>query len=177
MILFVKTQGDPAARAADVRAAIRQVAPRFPIYDIQPMADRAAAATAQTRFNAILLGLFAATALSLAVVGIYGVMSLAVAARTREIGIRIALGADQGRVRRSIVGEGMVLVSIGATVGVVGALLSTRVLRNLLFDLEPSDPVTYAAIVALLGAAAVLASWVPARRAARVDPIVALRSE
>jgi predicted permease len=177
MILFVKTQGNPAARAADVRAAIRQVAPRFPVYDIQPMADRAAAATAQTRFNAILLGLFAATALSLAVVGIYGVMSLAVAARTREIGIRIALGADQRRVRRSIVGEGVVLVAIGATVGVVGALLSTRVLRNLLFDLEPSDPVTYAAILGLLGTAAVLASWVPARRASRVDPIVALRCE
>ncbi|HEY9225405.1 MAG TPA: FtsX-like permease family protein, partial [Gemmatimonadaceae bacterium] len=136
-----------------------------------------AAATAQMRFNAILLGLFAATALSLAVVGIYGVMSLAVAARTREIGIRIALGADHRRVQRLVVGEGLALVSVGAAIGIAGAIWSTRVLQNLLYDLKPSDPVTYVGILVLLASAAVLASWIPARRASRVDPVVALRSD
>jgi putative ABC transport system permease protein len=177
MMIFLRTQHDPTSVTADVRRALHEVAPRFPAYDIQPMTTRAAAATAQTRFNAILLGLFAATALSLAVIGIYGVMSLAVAARTRELGIRIALGADQGRVRRLIVGEGAALVGIGAAIGLGGALASTRVLQKLLFDLKPSDPVTYVAILVVLGAAAIVASWLPARRASLVDPVVALRSE
>ena len=123
------------------------------------------------------LGLFAATALSLAVVGIYGVMSLVVTARTREIGIRMALGADQRRVRRQVVGEGLALVSVGALLGLAGALACTRVLQSLLFDLTPSDPITYVSIVGVLGAAALAASWIPARRAAKVDPIAALRSE
>jgi len=177
MMIFLRTQHDPISVTADVRRALHEVAPRYPVYDIQPMTARAAAATAQTRFNAILLGLFAATALSLAVIGIYGVMSLAVAARTRELGIRIALGADQRRVRRLIVGEGAALVGIGAAIGLGGALASTRVLQKLLFDLEPSDPITYASILVLLSAAAIVASWLPARRASRVDPVVALRSE
>jgi ABC-type antimicrobial peptide transport system permease subunit len=177
MMIFLRTQHDPTSVTTDVRRALREVAPRFPAYDIQPMTTRAAAATAQTRFNAILLGLFATTALSLAVIGIYGVMSLAVAARTRELGIRIALGADQGRVRRLIVGEGAALVGIGAAIGLGGALASTRVLQKLLFDLKPSDPVTYVAILVVLGAAAIVASWLPARRASLVDPVVALRSE
>ena len=114
-------------------------------------------------------------ALSLAVVGIYGVMSLAVTARTREIGIRIALGANQDRVRRLVVSEGVGLVSVGVMLGLLGALGCTRVLQRLLFDLSPTDPLTYAAIVALLGLAAVAASWIPAQRASSVDPVVALR--
>jgi ABC-type antimicrobial peptide transport system permease subunit len=103
------------------------------------MTTRAAAATAQTRFNAVLLALFAATALSLAVVGVYGVMSLAVAARTREIGVRIALGADHRRVQRLVGGDGIAMVSIGTAIGLVGALLTSRVLK-LLFDLKATDP-------------------------------------
>jgi putative ABC transport system permease protein len=125
----------------------------------------------------VLLALFAVTALSLAAIGIYGVMSLAVAARTREIGIRIALGADQRRVQRLVVGQGVTLVGIGAAIGIVGALLCTRVLQTLLYDLEPSDPTTYAVIVVLLVLTAMTASWFPARRAARIDPVVALRSD
>jgi ABC-type antimicrobial peptide transport system permease subunit len=104
-------------------------------------------------------------------------MSLAVAARTREIGIRVALGADQHRVQRLVVGEGLALVMIGTAFGLAGALMATRVLQSMLFDLAPSDPTTYATIVGLLGIAAVVASWLPARRASRVDPVVALRAD
>jgi ABC-type antimicrobial peptide transport system permease subunit len=104
-------------------------------------------------------------------------MSLAVAARMREIGIRIALGADQRRVQRLVVGQGVTLVGIGAAIGIAGALLCTRVLQTLLYDLEPSDPMTYAVIVVLLVLTAMTASWFPARRAARIDPVVALRSD
>jgi predicted permease len=177
LMIFIRTAGNPAALGTDVRRVLHDAAPRFPVYDMKPMSERAAAATAQARFSAVLLGLFAVTALSLAVIGIYGVMSLAVTARTRELGIRIALGADARRVRRLVVNEGIALVSVGAAIGLVGALMSTRVLRNLLFDLQPSDPVTYVGILILLGGAAVLASWIPARRASRVDPMVALRAE
>jgi putative ABC transport system permease protein len=144
---------------------------------MQTMTERSAAATAQARFRAVLLAAFAITALSLAAIGIYGVMSFAVTARTREIGIRIALGAESARVQRLVIGEGIGMVGVGAVIGLVGALASTRVLRTFLFDLTPSDPTTYVAVVVVLGAAAILASWIPARRASRVDPVVALRAE
>jgi putative ABC transport system permease protein len=175
--IFVRSSRDVATLAADVRRAIKDVAPSFPVYDMQTMSARGGAATARQRFSAVLLGLFALTALSLAVVGIYGVMSLVVSARTREIGSRIALGADGRRVQRLVVGEGMMLVGIGAVLGVAGALVCTRVLQNLLFDLSATDPVTYASIVIVLALTAAAASWLPARRAARVDPLEALRAE
>ncbi|HEX9564547.1 MAG TPA: ABC transporter permease [Gemmatimonadaceae bacterium] len=177
MTIFVRAEGAPHALVANVRRTIHELAPRYPAYDVQSMKARAAGATAQTRFSTVLLGLFAATALSLAVVGIYGVMALAVTARTREIGIRIALGADQYSVGRQVVYEGLALVSIGVILGLAGAFACTRVLQTLLFDLSPTDPVTYLAIMALLGLAAVVASWVPARRASGVDPVVALRTD
>ena len=166
-MIFVRTERDPLDLVADVRRAIHELAPQYPVYDVQPMSARAAGAAAQTRFSTVLLGLFAATALSLAVVGIYGVMALAVTARTREIGIRIALGADEYRVRRQVLSEGLGLVSVGVMFGLAGALACTRVLQKLLFDLSATDPVTYLSIVVLLGLAALVASWVPARRAAR----------
>ena len=177
VIIFLRTAGDPAALGPDVRRVMHDVAPAFPMYDMKTMAARSAAATAQARFSAALLSLFAATALSLAVIGIYGVMALMVSSRTREIGILIALGADQDRVRRSVVGEGLGLVAVGAAIGLAGALACTRVLQTMLFDLAPSDPVTYVGIIALLGGAATAASWIPARRAARVDPVIALRAD
>ncbi len=177
MMIFVRVGGDPVALAASARRAIAELAPQYPVYDIQPMTALVAGATAQARFSAVLLGLFAATALSLAVVGIYGVMALVVTARTREIGIRMALGADQHSVRRLVVSEGVTLVSVGVILGLAGALACTRVLQGLLFDLSPTDPVTYCAIVGLLGLATLAASWVPARRASSVDPVVALRAD
>jgi ABC-type antimicrobial peptide transport system permease subunit len=144
---------------------------------MQPMSDRVRSATAQSRFSAMLLGVFALVALSLAAIGIYGVMSLAVTARTREIGIRIALGADRGRVQRLVVGEGVALAAAGASIGIIGALAATRLLQSFLFDTAASDPPVYIGIIALLVAVALLASWIPARRAARVDPLTALRAE
>ena len=177
MMIFVRAADDPLALATSVRRAIRQLAPQYPVYDFQPMTARAAGATAQSRFSTVLLGLFAATALTLATIGIYGVMALAVTARTREIGIRMALGADHHSVRRLVVSEGVVLVSVGVILGLAGAFASTRVLQKLLFDLSPTDPVTYGAIVALLALATVAASWMPARRASNVDPVVALRAD
>jgi putative ABC transport system permease protein len=174
-MLFVRTGGDPAALGPTVRRALREVAPQYPVYDMQPLATRAAVATAQARFSSLLLTLFAVVALSLAALGIYGVMALAVTQRTREIGIRMALGADARRVLHMVVGEGIWLAAWGAIVGLGGALAVTRVLRSLLFDTTPSDPLTYVAIVVLLGAAAGVASWIPARRATRVQPTEALR--
>jgi predicted permease len=175
MMIFIRTTGDPASLGPAVRRAIREVAPRYPIYDMKTLAARTAGATAQARFSSLLLALFAVVALSLAALGIYGVMSLAVTQRTREIGIRMALGADTGRVMRLVVGEGVALAAWGAALGLAGALLTTRVLRSLLFDVQPSDPMTYFAVIILLGAAACLASWIPARRATHVEPTQALR--
>jgi len=177
MMIFVRSTRDPASLAPEVRNALRELAPQAPVYDIQSLTDRSAAATAQTRFSTTLLALFALTALLLAAIGIYGVMALAVAARTREIGIRMALGADGRRIERAVIGEGVGLVAIGASIGVGVAIASTRVLRSLLFDLSPTDPITYAAIVALIGVTAVAASWLPARRAASIDPLSSLRAE
>ncbi len=175
MMIFVRTAGDPAAAAGSVRAAIRGAAPRNPIYDVQTMSSRVATASAQTRFSAILLALFATIALSLAVMGIYGVMSFAVAQRTREIGIRMALGAGRARVLRLVVREGVLLGGVGVLIGLVAALALTRVMRSMLFEVATTDLGTYVAMVVLLAAAAFVASWIPARRAAKVDPMIALR--
>ena len=177
VISFIRARRDAASLGEDVRRAVHDIAPMIPIYDMQTMDARTAAATAQARFSATLLALFALTALSLAAIGIYGVMSLAVSARSRELGIRIALGADQRRVKRLVIGEGLALAASGATIGLVAALMATRVLRTMLYDLAPSDPATYAAVIVLLGGTAVAAAWIPARRAARVDPVEALRAD
>jgi predicted permease len=177
MMIFARTTQDPAALAPSAMARLRQVAPSAPIYDIQPMESRLASASSQARFSAILLGLFALVALTLAVTGIYGVMSFAVAQRTREIGIRIALGADRRRVLALILREGGLLALVGAGIGLAAALASTRVLRGMLFEVTTTDPGTYAAMIVVLAAAALTASWLPARRAARVDPMVAIRAD
>jgi putative ABC transport system permease protein len=176
-MIFARTTQDPAALAPSAMARLRQVAPSAPIYDIQPMESRLALASSQARFSAILLGLFALVALTLAVTGIYGVMSFAVAQRTREIGIRIALGADRRRVLALILREGGLLALVGAGLGLAAALASTRVLRGMLFEVTTTDPGTYAAMIVVLAAAALTASWLPARRAARVDPMVAIRAD
>ena len=174
---FVRSSRDAASTGVEVRRAMHDVAPQVPVYDMLTMTQRIVAVTEAARFRAMLLAAFALTALSLAAVGIYGVMSFAVTARTREIGVRMALGAEGGRVQRSVVGEGLGLIAVGTGIGLAGAFGATRLLRTFLFDLAPSDPITYATIVVLVAAVAVLASWIPARRASRVDPVVALRGE
>jgi ABC-type antimicrobial peptide transport system permease subunit len=177
MVVFLRTSRNPASLAGEVRRAMHDIAPTLPVYDVRTMAERTAAMTARARFSAALLALFALTALSLAAIGIYGVMSLAVSARNRELGIRIALGADQARVKRLVIGEGAGLAAFGAAIGLVAALLATRAMRAMLYDLAPSDPMTYVAVIVLLGLTAVAAAWLPARRASRVDPVEALRAD
>jgi predicted permease len=177
MIVFVRTMRNAATVASALRRAVREVAPQRSMYDMQTMTQREGLATAKNRFRAMLLTAFALTALLLAAIGIYGVLSFAVTARTREMGIRMALGAERASVQRLVIGDGLALVAVGVVIGLAGAFAGARVLRAFLFDLTPSDPVTYAAIVVVLGVTAVLASWVPALRASRVDPVIALRAE
>jgi ABC-type antimicrobial peptide transport system permease subunit len=175
LTLFLRTAGDPNSAIPSVRRAMTEIAPGTPLYQIRTMEDRMTDAMSYERFSTMLLALFAAVALALATMGTYGVISFAVAQRTREIGIRVALGATRRDVVRLILGQGLTLVAVGATIGVIGAFMSTRVLQSLLFAVEPSDPAVFVAIVALLTAAVILASWIPARRAAGVEPTEALR--
>ncbi len=176
MMIFIRASRDPLALATASRRVVSGLVPGVPVFDIKTMATRTAAATAQARFSAVLLGLFAVMALGLAAIGIYGVMAFMVVQRTREIGIRMALGADRAQVRRLVIAEGLWLAGIGTAVGVAAAIALTRLLGSLLFDVKPGDPATYAFIVALLAAAAAMASWVPARRASKVEPAIALRA-
>lgn len=175
MMVFVRTSGDAASLAPTVRAVVRRIAPRNPVYDIQPMTVRMASASAQARFSATLLGMFATVALVLAMMGIYGVMSFGVAQRTREIGIRVALGADRNRVLGLVLREGAVLAVIGVAIGGVAALSFTRLLRTMLYEVSVTDAPTYALMIVLLAAAVLIATWIPARRAASVNPVSALR--
>ncbi len=176
MMIFVRTSRDPLALAAAARRTVSALVPGTPVFDIKTMASRTAVATAQARFSAVLLGMFAVTALALAVIGIYGVMSFMVVQRTREIGIRMALGADRAQVQRLVIREGLWLAAAGTIVGVVAAFALTRALSSMLFDITPGDPATYVSIVVLLALAAAVASWIPARRASRVQPTEALRA-
>jgi predicted permease len=174
MMIFLRTGNDPAALIPLARQVVRELSPSYPAFDAQALESRVAVASSQARLSAMLLGLFAAIALGLSVIGVYAVMAFAVVQRTREIGIRMALGADRRSVLRLVLGEGLQLAVTGAVIGVAAALGASRALAALLYDVSPSDPLTYVVIVVLLVAAAALASWLPARRAARVQPRDAL---
>jgi putative ABC transport system permease protein len=175
MTLVVKTDGDPLAAAGAVREAVRAIDRNLPISDIRTMEDVAASALAQPRFVTFLLALFAATALTLAAIGIYGTISLLVAERTQEMGIRLALGADRPTILKLVLGQGMVLTAIGLTAGLVGAVILTRTLSGLVYGVGTLDPLTFVAVPAILSVIALLACVIPARRAASVDPITTLR--
>jgi putative ABC transport system permease protein len=175
MTMFVRTVGDPRAIIGAARREIASIAPGVPLYDIRPMPERVATAMGYARFSAMLLAAFAVVALALAALGTYGVISFAVSQRTKEIGIRVALGATRATVLRLVVGQGIGLAIVGGALGLVGALAATRVLRSLLYGVAPSDPATLVSIVALLVVAVIAASWVPARRAASVHPSDSLR--
>jgi predicted permease len=175
--LVVRTDGDPARLVGPVRAAIREVLPRRPILQIVPMQDQVTAAAATPRFFTTLVSVFGALALTLAAVGLYGVVAYVVRQREREIGVRMALGAPPAQVVRLMLRRGMAPVLAGLAVGIPLALLATRLLGALLYEVSASDPVTFVGVAALLAAVALVASWLPSRRAARVDPTVALRAD
>ena len=175
--ILVRAARDPAALTAALRAAVRAVEPGVTLYGIEPLAETLSQSVAQRRFTMLVLGAFAAVALLLAMIGVHGVLSYTVAQRNREIGIRMALGADRQKVGRLIVGQGARLALGGLGIGVLGALAVSRLLSTLLFGVRPSDPATLGSVALALGAVALLASWLPARRAARVDPMVVLREE
>jgi len=175
--LLLRVDRNPEALAASVRAIVRDIDPSLPLFGVEPMAVTLSESMAQRRFTMLLLGIFATVALALAVVGVHGILTYTVAQRKREIGIRMALGADRRKVQQLIVGRGVLLTLGGLGIGLIGALVGTRAMRSLLFAVSPTDPGTIAAVGILLTAVAVVASYLPARRAAKVDPMEALRAE
>ncbi|MGH7528828.1 MAG: ABC transporter permease, partial [Gemmatimonadales bacterium] len=177
MYVILQTTGDPLAAVGTLRQTVKSLDPEIPVASIAPAQELIDRSIAQPRVNAVLLGVFAAVALVLAAVGIYGVLSYAVAQRTREIGVRIALGAQPADVLRLVVRQGMHPVVLGLILGLVAALGATRLMQRLLYGISPGDPATLVTIAVVLTGVAVLASYIPARRAARVDPTVALRNE
>ena len=177
MYVIARAAGDAASLAPAARRAVRELDPLLAITGIRTMTEMIDLSVARPRFTMLLLGMFGAVALVLAAVGIYGIMSHAVKRRTREIGIRMALGARPADVQRLVVGQGMSLAGLGLAIGVLAALGATRLMTRLLFGVSATDPLTFAAIIVLLGAVAFVASWLPARRAVSTDPTLALRSE
>ena len=176
--LVVRTAGDPEPKSyAAVRGEVQSLDPKMPVFDVKTLNEHMRLSLFPARIAATILGGFGVLALILTAIGIYGVTSYTVAQRTREIGIRMALGADRAGVARMVVGQGMKLAAVGLAIGVVFALMLTRLMSGLLFGVSPSDPITYAIIPALLGGVALGACLVPARRATSVDPIVALRRD
>ena len=177
MSLVVRTATDPLALAEAVRGAVREMDRAVPVFGVSTAELVLGETVAQPRFNLILLGLFAAVALLLAAVGIYGILANAVRQRTHEMGIRLALGARPGAVFRLVIRQGMWLVSIGLGIGLGGAFALTRYLESLLYEVRPTDPLTFAGVALLLFGVALVACLIPARRATKVDPMVALRYE
>jgi putative ABC transport system permease protein len=175
--LVMRTAADPHQEAAALRSAVAEIDPNQPIVKIRTMEDNMAATVAQPRFRTWLIGIFAALALLLAAVGIYGVMSYSVTQRTNEIGIRVTLGAQPTDVFRTVVGEGLRYALLGVAIGVAAGLALTRLLASFLYGISAYDPATFIAVAVLLIAVSAAASYFPARRATRVDPIVALRYE
>ena len=177
MNLVIRTQGDPLSIVSSVRNEVQALDPDQPIAAVRKMSDWVNASTAEPRYRTTLLGMFAALAMVLAAMGIYGVMSYSVAQRTHEIGVRMALGARQRDVLQLVVRQGMLLTLVGVALGLLGAFALTRVMASLLFEVTAKDPFTFAIVAALLIAVAFVACFIPARRATKVDPLVALRYE
>ncbi|HYJ85523.1 MAG TPA: ABC transporter permease [Pyrinomonadaceae bacterium] len=173
----LRTDGDPAALAGAVREVVRQAGKETLINEMQPMDSRVIQAQAQTRFSLLLIGVFSTIAALLAGVGLYGVLATSVRQRTAEIGVRMALGAAPSRIFRLMVGKGIYLSVIGIVIGLVAAFALTRVLASMLVEVKPTDPVTFVSVSVLFMFIAVMASWLPALRAAALDPTTALRTE
>jgi putative ABC transport system permease protein len=173
--LVIRTAGDPRGVASQVRQVLSSMDPSAPLYDVRPMDDYLALDLGRARFQTALLGFFAGVALLLTAVGLYGVIAFAVAQRTHEIGIRVALGASRSNVLGMVLTRGIVLTVAGITIGVFSAAALSRLIQSLLYDTAPLDPLTYCAVCVTLSSVALLASYIPARRATRVDPMAALR--
>jgi putative ABC transport system permease protein len=173
----VRMPGDPLGISTAARNLVSGVDPGQPVYDIETLEQALTKSIAARRLNLFLLGFFAVSALLMALVGIYGVMAYAVTQRTREIGIRMALGAQRGAVIRMVISQGMRIAVWGIAVGLGVALVFTRVMASLLYDVAPNDPATFAAILSMLAACVLLACWGPAFRASLIEPQVALRHE
>ena len=177
MFVVVRGASEPSSLISAVRGVVKDLDRDQPVYGVATMERLLSISTAPRRFNMTLLAVFATLALALAGVGVYGVMAYAVTERTREIGIRMALGAQTSDALKLVIRQGMRLATVGVALGLMGAFALTRLMKNLLFDVKPTDPLTFVVIALLLTSVALLACWIPARRATKVDPMVALRHE
>ena len=177
MYLLARSTGDPSSLVGSIRDAIHDVDKDQPIYRVMTMEQVVSNSVAQKRFSMVLLLIFAGVALLLAAVGIYGVMSYSVTQRTHELGIRMALGAQSGDVLKMVVRQGMGITLIGVAIGLAGAFAATKVMSSLLFGVGTHDPITFIAIPLILAGVALVACFIPALRATKVDPMIALRYE
>jgi ABC-type antimicrobial peptide transport system permease subunit len=176
-MVMVKTRGSTSSLVPAIRRAVASVDPSLPIYDVLTLDERIAGAVARPRFNAALVAGFAAAALLIASLGVYGMLSYSVSSRLREIGVRLALGAAPDRIVRFILAEGLRLAVLGVALGLLGALVAGRLMRSLVVDVNPSDPRILAGVSIVMVIVACLAAFLPARRASVVDPIVVLRQK
>jgi putative ABC transport system permease protein len=176
-VVVARTVGPPVSIAPAAERTIHELDREQPVADLRPMESVVDEAIAGARFNAVVLGVFAQIAFALAAVGIYGVISYDVSSRTREIGIRVALGAGRGDVLRLVLGQGARLAAYGIAVGLAAAFGLTRLMSSMLYGVKPADAWTFASMAALLGVVALAASWIPSRRAMALDPVTALRQE
>jgi putative ABC transport system permease protein len=173
----VRAANDSVPLESSIRGAVRELDPTLPVYNLSSMEEVVSKSMVQPRFLALLLATFSGIALFLAAIGIYGVMAYSVAQRTQEIGVRMALGARPVHVLKLVLGQSLVMLVIGTVVGLAGAFALTRLMRTLLFEITATDPLTYVSVIGILAVVALLACYIPARRAAKVDPLVALRYE
>jgi len=175
--IVVRTEGSPATLAAPLRAVVRDLNRELPVYSVQTMEERVTGSVGRQRFYATLIAIFAAVALVLSAVGLYGVIAYAVSQRTHELGVRVALGATGDRIARMVIGEGLALTAVGIAIGAIASVFAGRLVSSLLFGVSALDPMTIGGVGVVLVSVATLASWLPARRAARVDPLVAMRGD
>ena len=175
--LTIRTAGDPASFTAAVRTAFREADPGLPLFDIRTMNEVRQLSIWQYGLFGWMFGVFGAAALLLAAIGVYGVLAFSVTQRTQEMGVRLALGASRQDVLRLVVRQGLTLAGVGIVAGLVAAFGVTRVIASLLYNVSPTDPVSFGSVALFLAAIALVASYVPARRATRVDPMTALRSD